>query len=195
MKSTKILVAVAASVIGLTTIGLGTASASTLRVGGVLQNKAVTIWAVGKTGTSTTLAQTNSAVIETCTEPAIHMQTSTFTGASVSGTVSTLAWGGCTHTTDTQAAGSLSISHIAGTTNGTIRSSGAQWQVTSTTFGATLTCTTNNTHLGTLTGATTSTGHATMDINAVVNCGFFCPSAVLSGTLTVEVPDGLAVES
>ena len=44
----------------------------------------------------------------------------------------------------------------------------------------TLTCTTSNTDIGTLTGV--KEGNATMDINAVLNCGAFLPSAKWEGT-------------
>jgi hypothetical protein len=196
MKYIKMLGMATAVAIGLTTAVVSVASATTLGIGGVSQNKAVTIWAVGESGTSTVLKDTNNLTQDTCTEPALHLETGVFTGASVSGTVSTLAWFTCTHTTHTIAAGSLSISRIGSTTNGTLTSSGAEWTFKSTVFGLSLVCKTGSgTDIGTLTGAPTSADHATIDVNAVVNCGFFCPTAVLSGRLTVETPNGLGVES
>jgi hypothetical protein len=77
--------------------------------------------------------------------------------------------------------GTLSIEAISGTTNGTLRSNGATVTVPSP-FG-TLTCTTSNTDIGTLTG--TSSFIAVIDVNAVLNCGFFIPSARWEGTYNV----------
>ncbi|HEX6204942.1 MAG TPA: hypothetical protein VFZ29_03950, partial [Solirubrobacterales bacterium] len=81
---------------------------------------------------------------------------------------------------------------IPGTTNGTVFSEEAEITVGSP-FG-TLNCKTNaGVDLGTLTG--TKEGHATIDVNAVLNCGFLMPSATLKGTYTVTSPTGLGVSA
>jgi hypothetical protein len=89
------------------------------------------------------------------------------------------------------AAGTLSVERIAGTTNGTVRSNGAKVTVPSP-LGS-LTCTTSNTDIGTLTGV--ASGKARMDVNAVLNCGFFLPSAKWEGSYVVTSPEGLGVTS
>jgi hypothetical protein len=87
-------------------------------------------------------------------------------------------------------AGQISIEHIPGTTNGTVVWENAQitfptgFGQANCKFGA-------GTDIGTLTGA--SSGHATLDIKAVINCGFFLPSTVWEGTYVVTSPTGLGV--
>jgi hypothetical protein len=83
-------------------------------------------------------------------------------------------------------AGTLSVERIGTTTNGTVRSTGADVTVQVTVFGGTVpvTCTTNNTDIGTLTGVGTG-GTARRDIKAVLNCGSFTPSAIWEGTYTI----------
>jgi hypothetical protein len=49
------------------------------------------------------------------------------------------------------------------------------------------------TDVGTLTGV--KEGTATMDINAILNCGFFLPSAKWQATYTVTNPANLGVEA
>jgi hypothetical protein len=90
----------------------------------------------------------------------------------------------------TDALGTMSISHIAGTTNGTVRSSGLKFTSPSP-FG-TLTCVTasgEGTDLGTLTGV--KSGQASIDINATLNCGLI--TAKMTGTSTIASPEGLGV--
>lgn len=191
MKHLKMIGLAALAAMALMAVAAGSASATTLEVTGVTQNKSVTIEATLASGSSATLETTSSSFQDTCTSSTVKGKTEgTFTGATVGGKVSTLTFGNCTHGTRVVANGSLSVSHIAGTTNGTVRSSGAHVEVDSTTFGATLDCTTSNTHIGTLTGV--KHGKATMDINAVVNCGFFVPSALWKGTYSVTT-EGIGV--
>jgi hypothetical protein len=88
------------------------------------------------------------------------------------------------------------LSWISGTKNGTVTSDEAEVTVTSTTFGASLVCSTGSgTDIGTLTGKTNTTEHATMDIKGVVNCGFFVPTAYWEGSYIVTSPTGLSVTS
>jgi hypothetical protein len=172
-----------------------TATATTLEISGVKQNVAVTIKASLKFGTSLLLTDTFGGFANTCTDSAIEGKTSTFTGSTVSEPLSTLTFSSCTNqpvVVDTL--GSLTYENIAGTANGTVRSIGAKFTSPSP-FGA-LTCTTAaspGTDIGTLTGV--SSGSATLDINALMNCGFFLPCAKLSGTYTVTTPTALAVTS
>jgi hypothetical protein len=194
MKYIKMLGLAAVSAMALMAFGAGSASATTLEVATVTQNSSVTLSATLASGTSAILETTSGDFQDTCTSSTVGGKTeSPFTGTTVSGKVTTLTFSNCTHGTRVKSNGSLSVEHIKNTTNGTVRSTGASVEVDSTTFGATLTCTTNNTHLGTLTGS--GHAHATMHINAVVNCGFFAPTARWKGTYTVTSPTGLGVSA
>ena len=180
--------AIAAMLLGATIAS----AATTLETGGLTQNKSVAVEATLASGTSTTLKTTSNSFQDTCTGSQVKGSTeSPYNAATIGGNVSTLSFSGCTHTTHVVKPGSLSVENIAGTTNGTVRSTGAEVEVESTTYGVTLECTTASTDLGTLTGV--KEGHATMHVNAVVNCGFFVPSAKWEGTYTVTSPTGLGV--
>lgn len=174
-------------------ISAGFASATTLEIGGVTQNKSVTLDASLKSGTSAVIVTTSGSFADTCNFSTLKGSTaSPYTGAMVGGVVSTLAFSGCTHGTRVVNRGTISIAH-AGGTNGTVRSTSALINVDSTTFGVTMECTTSDTHLGTLTGV--SSGHATLHVNAVVNCGFFVPSARWLADYTFTSPTGLGVSA
>jgi hypothetical protein len=192
MKYLKIISLAALAAMALMAVAAGSASATTLEVGGVTTNASVTIKASLATGTSTILRDTNNSTIDTCTTSTFEGKTeSSFTGATIGGKLTGLTFGNCTHTTTVDAKGSLTVEHVAGTTNGTVRSTGMSVTWQSTTFGATLNCQTNNTHLGTLTGS--ASGHASLKVNAVVNCGFFVPSMKWEATYTFTTPTGLGV--
>ncbi|HEV2858713.1 MAG TPA: hypothetical protein VGW80_09960 [Solirubrobacterales bacterium] len=198
MKLTKILGVVAAAAMALMAFA-STASATTLEVGGVKQAGAVTIHATLESGTSAILKDTGGAFANTCLESTVEGHTeSPFTAAGtnpIGGPITTLTFSKCTEEpVVVDLPGRLTVSWIKGTTNGTLRSVSAK--VTSPSpFGA-LTCTTAaspGTHLGTVTGKAKTTEHATIDINAVLNCGFFLPSAKWEGSYTVTSPTGLGV--
>ncbi|HWC48779.1 MAG TPA: hypothetical protein VG448_07855 [Solirubrobacterales bacterium] len=187
MKLTKILGVVAVAAMALMAFA-STASATTLEVGGVAKNEAVTIKASLKEN-SALLTDTNNISANTCTTSTVEGKTSTFTGAAVEGPISALSWSNCTQGNPTvDAKGSLSVTNISGTTNGTVRSTGAN--VTVPSFFGNLTCTTSNTDLGTLNGK--KEGSATMTINAVLSCTVI-GTARWSGTYTVTSPSGLGV--
>lgn len=181
----------------LTTLALlavdSSASATTLEVGGVKQNAAVTIRGAIPAATSTTWTLTSGTFLNTTAASTFETKTaSSFTGTTVGGSVTSWTWGTATQgTIVTDALGSLSIENISGTTNGTVRSTGTKVTVSSPL--GTLTCTTSNTDIGVLTGV--AAGNATLDINAVLNCGTFAPSTLWAGTFTVTVPTGLGVTS
>jgi hypothetical protein len=162
-----------------------------LEVGGAAKNESVALKASLKSGTSSLLADTSGFFANTCTSSTVEGKTEgSFTGSSVGGKVSALSFSSCKEGNPTvDAAGSLSVSWISGTTNGTVSSSNAKVTVPSA-FG-TLTCTTPEagTDLGTLTGV--ASGTATMDVNAVLACGAI--DAKWTGTYTVTSPEGLGV--
>ncbi|HEV2858707.1 MAG TPA: hypothetical protein VGW80_09930 [Solirubrobacterales bacterium] len=167
------------------------ASATTLEVKGVKKTEAVALKFTLKSGTSTIMKDTGGAFVNTCAASTIEAKSSVFTSTAVSAPVSNLSFGFCTEEPIVvDAPGSLTFENIAGTTNGTVRSIGAKW-TTPSPFGS-LTCTTAatpGTDIGKLTGV--ASGAATMDLNAVLNCGFFLPSAKWEGTYTVTSPEGL----
>jgi hypothetical protein len=192
MKFTKILGVVAVAALALMAFA-STASATTLEVKGVTQTGSVTIKSSLKSGTSALLSDTFGFFANTCTVSTVEGSTSTKTGTAVEGPISTLSWGTtatpCKEGNPTvDAAGSLSVERIGTTTNGTVKSKNAKVTVPSA-LGA-LTCTTpaEGTDLGTLTGV--ASGQATMDINAVLNCGI---TAKWTGTYVVTSPEGLGV--
>jgi hypothetical protein len=196
MKLTKISAAVTTGALALLAFA-GNASATTLEIGGVAQGGAVTIHASTESLTSSALTDTSGSPANTCAASSLEASTSVFTGSTVSGPVSSLAFSKCTEESvvvDTP--GSLTIEHIAGTTHGTVRSIGAKF-TTPSAFGS-LTCTTAaapGTDIGTLTGRNATTAHATLDIKAVLNCGFFLPSAKWEAAYWVTTPTGLGVSS
>jgi hypothetical protein len=193
MKLTKILGVVAVAALALMAFA-SSASATTLEVKGVTQTGAVVIKGSIKSGTSALLTDTSGFFANTCTVSTVEGKDSTSqTGTAVVGPIEVLSWGTaatpCTKGNPTvHSKGTLSVSSIGDTTNGTVVSHNAEVTVPSA-LGL-LTCKTpsEGTDLGTLTG--TSTGFATMDINAVLNCGI---TAKWTGTYTVTGPEGLGV--
>lgn len=190
MKLTSIIGIAIGAAVALMTF-TNTASATTLEINGVKQTGAVTVKGSFKAGTSGLMTTTGGAFINTCTEGTAEGTTSTFTGTVVSGPVSSLTFEKCTsEPIVVDSAGTLSLEWIKETT-GTLFSSGAKVTVPSP-FGR-LTCTTNNTDLGTLSGV--SSGTATLTLNGVLNCGLLAPSAKWTGTFAITSPLGLGVTS
>lgn len=168
------------------------ASATTLEVTGVGQASAVTIEATLAAGASSLLTDTSNFAANTWAASALVMKTTTSTtGTTVSGSISGISFtNGTEGNVTVDANGSFSIERIGATTNGTVRWSGGKITVPS--FFGTLTCTTSNTDIGTLTGV--NVGNAKIDINAVLPCTII-GSAKWSGTYTVTKPVGLGVTS
>jgi hypothetical protein len=195
MKQLKILGLMAVAAMAVMAFAAASASATTLSIGGVAKNEAITIKSSLKTGTSALLKDEFGTTTDTCTTSTVEGKTSTFTGTAVGGPISSLTFSNCTHTTTVLANGSLSVASLAGTTNGTVSSSGAEVTVFSTFFGASATCRTGaGTDIGTLRGVKSTTEHATMEINAKIPCGILGNSS-WTGTYTVTSPTGLGVES
>jgi hypothetical protein len=186
MKLSKMLGAAAVAALALMAF-TSSASATTIYTNGVKQSGSVTIHAT--LSGSAVLKDTSGVFANTCTESTVHGSTTSFTGTTVGGPIGTLTFGKCTHSpVVVHKAGSLTVERIGSTDNGTVRSTGAEVTVPVTIFGGvvTATCTTNNTDIGTLTGNTTAgTSGSVMDINAVLNCGSFLPSAKWEGTYII----------
>jgi hypothetical protein len=183
MKLTKMLGLVVAASLALMAFA-GTASATTLETNGVKQSGGVTINA--SLSGSATLSDTTNSFANTCKASTVSGTTTFFTGTVVSGPISTLPFSSCTHEkVVVDAKVTLSIEYISGTTTGTVRSTGAEITVP-TTIGSsiiTVNCKTSNTDIGILTGNTSLT--SPIHINAVLNCGFFLPSARWLGTYNI----------
>jgi hypothetical protein len=193
MKFTKILGVVAVAALALMAFA-SSASATSLELNGVGATTDVTIEATLKSGTSALLTDTSKFFANTCTASKVVGSDSTSTGGTgklVEGPISTLEFSSCKEEPVTaDAKGSLTVANIAGTTNGTVRSIGAE--VTSPSPFGKLNCKTGaapGTDIGTLTGV--ASGNATMDISATLNCGAI--TAFWSGTYTVTSPTGLGV--
>jgi hypothetical protein len=193
MKHLKIfgLAAVAAAAL-MAFVGAGTASATTLEVGGVAKNSSVEINASLAAGTSALLKDSAGTTTDTCTESTVKGKTEgTFTGEKVGGKVGTLTFGKCSHTTTVIKPGGIHIVWIVGTTNGTVYSTEAEVTVLSTAFGASAICKTGSgTHLGTLTGV--FSGSPILHLNSKISCGIL-GTATWTGTYTVTSPSGLGV--
>lgn len=198
MKCFKMLGLAAVAATALTAFAAGSASATTLEVGGIAQNNSVLLTASLASGTKLLIARTDGSLANEC--EGSHLQgttTSPFSGTEITASVESLSFTSCTRPLTVHKAGVLHISHETGTTNGTVTSSGAEWTVGSP-FG-TLNCKTGSgVDIGTLTGATTASNpdpHAEIDINAVINCGFLVPSAFYKGTYTITTPTDLGVSA
>ena len=203
MKYLKILGLAAVAAMALTAfLGAGTASASNLRIFGSGTNLG--------TGTAieATLESGNSALLE----DAFGFTATTCTGSTVNGTIErvtpagqpkgkigTLTFTGCPekHAVKVLANGELEVRNIAGTTNGTVFSSGAKVSVFNTLLNQTCVAETGEgTDLGTLTGATSAAGKATMDINGLIPLsGCSASNARWTGKYEVTKPVGLVSEA
>jgi hypothetical protein len=174
----------------------GSASATTLEVGGVTQNKAVTIEASLEPGTSLLIRDTNNLTQDTCTASTIQGTTqSPFTGSKIGGPLSTFTLSNCTHTSHVLASGSLSVSQIGATTDGTIYITATKFTVISTVFGISITCSSGDqVDVGRFTsrffGLLTK-----FDLDFIINCGFFVPTAKVEGSYVVTSPSGLGVSA
>jgi hypothetical protein len=173
----------------------GTASATTLEIGGVPQGLgSFKIKGTLAPKTSTLLTDTGGFFANTCAESNLEELTElpfTDTGTNpVGGVVWGLTFSSCSEGNIViDEKGILTIAWISKSpTNGTVRSTGAKLTVPS--FFGTLTCTTSNTDTGTLTGV--KTGKATIDINAVLSCSVVS-TVRWSGTYVVTSPEGLGV--
>jgi hypothetical protein len=164
MKAKSLASAILAAAFALA-ITTSCASATTLEVGGVAKNASVSV--EGSLRSPVVFEDTFGNGANGCTVSSLKFATSTLTGATVGGPVTTMGFSGCTNGPPTvDALGSLTIERIGSTTNGTVRSTGLKLTVPSP-FG-TLTCTTSGTDIGTVTGV--ASGKAPMDLSGVLPC-------------------------
>jgi hypothetical protein len=173
----------------------GSASATELFSGATTLKAPVAIKASLQTGATANLTDTAGNPIDTCSGSEVTGSTTATQAATLSG-AATVAWSGCTQVTKTLKGGTLTISHIAATTNGTVTSDAAE--VTISVFGVSCVYGTGaGKDLGTLVGSTTKT--ATLNINVIVNevgSQFLCPdTAKWVANYQVTSPDPLHVEA
>ena len=198
MKYLKMLGLAAVAAAALTAfLGAGTASAESteLFAGATTLSSGATIDSSLTTGTSALLSDTSGELADTCKGSTVEGKTTNTTGSPITGSISNLTWSTCAFTTKTITNGSLDITKIAGTNDGTVTGTGSE--VTVLVFGF-IDCvygTGAGTHLGTLDGVTS--GNATLDIKATINLvsgGFGCPETTKwVANYTVTTPAALNV--
>jgi|GEM_PF-3122901 len=135
-------------------------------------------------------------VVATCTGSELLGTTSTSGGETSHplGTLSTVTFSGCVDALTIIQKGSFQVQHIAGTTNATLIVNGLKFTYKNTFLGFECTVVMNGS-FGTLTGATSATGHARLDVFANLeptNCGL---PARFTGTYIVTSPTGLVFEA
>lgn len=198
------MIGLAAAASLMAVVGATTASATQLdkvTAGGVIDPIVVgdTIDASATAGTTLNLTDTAGNPIDTCKEGTWNGKVTNAGGAASTVVVglTSVTWNGCTQTTTTIALGELEIHTIVGTDNGTVTGKNTVW--TTNVFGVSCRYGTGaGTHLGELTGVTSSTQHAILHINANIleqePKQFLCPdSGRWVGTFTFATPTGLYV--
>jgi hypothetical protein len=193
MKTLKNFFLFAVAVLALTALlGPSTASATTLEIGGVTQNKSVSIEASLAAGTSMVLKNNEYGTLDTCTASTLTLSTFIFTPL-VEGSVGFLTFNGCSHLTKVLKGGLLKVSWTSGT-NGTVSTSGMELTLVSTIFGVSTVCRPNaGAAIGTLTGV--NSGNATIEVKAPLHCTLLPAEVFLEGNYTVTNPWGLGVEN
>jgi hypothetical protein len=207
------LAAVAAAAL-MALVGAGTASATTLTATGCTGTSSGTHGKHCVVGTIITAEAEGKVVLDPpfgaieCSKSHVEAHTTTTGGPSENETVkaslTTLSFNECNATVTVLKGGTLEIhTQIPGTNNGngTLTSSGAE--VTVNFFGTHCIFSTNNTHLGTVTGYTaakTLEHHATFHISATIprtggSSGVFCGStAAWTGAYTITTPKTLHID-
>lgn len=148
-------------------------------------------------GTTTRLEDAFGLTGTTCTAFSLHADETQWWFGVRKLKITTLDFSSCGHTVDVEANGELEIKNIAGTTNGTLISRGMKVKVFNTLLNQNCTMNTGEgTSLGTITGATSSTGQAGLDLNGLVPLeGCSASNARWTGTATASTPVGMTVES
>jgi hypothetical protein len=170
------------------------ASATTLSINGVAQNKSIEITASLASGTSMIWKDEFGTTTDTCTSSELREKTeSPFTGEQVGGAASTLTYSNCTHTTTVLARGKTDNYWIPGGFSATLYSTGTEVTIVSTFFGASAVCKTGpKTHIGVLTEIPFNPSK--VHYNAKINCGILGSTSV-TGTYTITSPIGLGAVS
>jgi len=170
---------------------VGTASATTLEVGGVAKNSSVAVAMSLASGTSLIIKDEFGTTTDTCTSSETSFSTeSPFTATEVSGTVQSWTFANCSHPTIVIKKG-WAIQKVLSGTRSDYFSLLAEVTIQSTFFGASAIC---KTGLGTTWGEYTgvSSGKGKVDIKGYLDCGIL-GTASWTGTYTVTSPEGLGV--
>jgi hypothetical protein len=174
----------------------GSASATRLEIGGVPKTEKMALTASLESGLKVHFSNTYGDPVgpysNWCAGSHLSATATSLEGATkAAGAINTLLFSSCEFPVTAHQPGQLYIEHIAGTTNGLVRT--ANTELTITLPAGTLTCKTGpgSSIIGILTGK--ASGHATLDINAVLNCGFVIPTFLWRGSYTVVSPTGLGV--
>jgi hypothetical protein len=171
---------------------VSSASATTFEVKGVKKNEALTIQASLKIGTSVLLSDTFGGFANTCTSSQFTWVIwGPYTTVTLEGSTHLVSFSSCKEervVIDEQ--GEMYLTNIGGTTNGTM--SWRNYKITTPSPYGALTCVSGTSRdIGTLTGV--SSGNATLDVNATLNCGII--TAKWTGTYSITSPEGLGVTS
>lgn len=171
-------------------LGAGPTSATTLQAGGKNLPAGSEFVTTLKSGTSSLMKDEFGTTTDTCTGSENRNKTTNESGAQVASNVTFQQTSSCTHTVTVLKTGKGTIEWTSGI-NGKVTSAESEVTVQSTFFGASAVCKTGTgTAIGTLTGS--KEGHATMDVNAKINCGIL-GQGTLTSTYTVTSPTGLTV--
>jgi len=143
-------------------------------------------------GASANLVNTSNEALDTCTgsESAGPLTNTGSSTTTVTGTVETLSWSGCTFPTNTITKGKLEVHRIAGTHNGTVTADGT-FEVTINTvfFGSCIYGVTSGNSIGDLTEGNPGVFHANAVAEKFSGSAFACPStSKWTGTYQVTSP-------
>jgi hypothetical protein len=186
LKSASLVVLAATALLSL---GVNSASATTVEVGGPTINASVWFSMHAKAGFKVVWKDTPGFSRNECSTSNVSGSTSSpYTGSSVTGALSSMTFESCTRPVTVHNPGSLEFTYTSGT-NATVASEGTVVTVGSAI--GTLTCETGaTTNLGTATGV--ASGNATVDINSILNCGII-PSLKWEGFLIVTGSGGISI--
>lgn len=184
-------------VAALLALSVSSASATTFEIQEVTYNQSTLVSLSLAPGTTLTLkTPTGEYLINTCKESQLEgITTSPYSDSTVTMPLTNLTFSGCQRMMTVHKPGQLYLEHIPGSTDGTVVWENAELTFT---FGSgqypTPVCKTGaGVDIGIFTG--TNTGQATLDVNAVINCGFLFPALVWKGTYVVTLPSGLGVSA
>jgi hypothetical protein len=196
------LVALAAGAL-MAFIGAGTASANKICSTTVSPCPAGQAWPediIGMdwsltSGTSASLTQDPGETIDTCKESTVKGTFTQGTTASNTGAptlhVEELKWGNCSFTTTTTHLGTLKITQISGTSNGTVTGSGFEVTINTVFFGSCVYGTGENKDLGKVTEGKPPVFDAEATVNKLSGSNFACPATALwNATYTLTTPSG-----
>ena len=193
-------VALAATVV-MALVGANSASASVLwqhTGSGDVTLPVGTVIDVSSTPSSSEIVKSTSGIVlDTCTASTKRGKVAGNSTPAAKVKAEAFEFSGCTEPTETSVLGEMEVSNVSGTTNGTLTLKFFTVKITPTVFGAVCEYTAGEkTHLGTLIAAPSATGHATIEVNTVLQAknSFFCPDAQWQGDWKVTSPTGLYVE-